>query len=123
MLFNSMQLWYDDRHSTSDRPDSKQTTEQDSARLFSPATTWYGDRRPSPPKPPVKSSGASVWQAIWSALTSNSNEPRVRQIRDRSGHLIWQAYDPITNQTHSFDSENGVRVWIEHRYHQTADTL
>ena len=41
---------------------------------------------------------------IW--IDSNANEKR------------WCAYDPITNRSASFDSEEGLRVWLEQRYYQ-----
>lgn len=31
---------------------------------------------------------------------------------------VWKAYDPVTNRTAYFDSENDLRIWIEERYYQ-----
>lgn len=44
-------------------------------------------------------------------------EPQVKLRRDRSGAEIWQVFDPMTEQTLYFDSEEAVRVWFDRRYY------
>lgn len=51
-------------------------------------------------------------------LFAGNSEPRIRQLRDRSGNLYFRIYDPLTQQTYSFDSDAEVRVWLDRRYYQ-----
>jgi hypothetical protein len=44
-------------------------------------------------------------------------EPQVSLRRDRSGAIVWQVYDPMTEQNSYFDSEDAVRVWLDQRYY------
>ncbi|MGB3310052.1 MAG: hypothetical protein WBG32_24690 [Nodosilinea sp.] len=37
---------------------------------------------------------------------------------DRLGHTVFVAYDPVSQQRHTFSSEQELRVWIEQRYYQ-----
>lgn len=48
----------------------------------------------------------------------NADEPRVWKTGDRTGQVLWHAYDPLTNKYAAFDSENEIRVWLEERYNQ-----
>lgn len=45
------------------------------------------------------------------------NEPKIHQTINRQGTASWKVYDPITEQTSYFDSEQNVRQWIENRYY------
>jgi hypothetical protein len=47
----------------------------------------------------------------------DQSEPRIRQVRRPSGEVYWRAYDPVTRQSASFDSEAAVRSWLEQRYY------
>ncbi|MGD1860696.1 MAG: hypothetical protein ACFB0E_12090 [Leptolyngbyaceae cyanobacterium] len=31
---------------------------------------------------------------------------------------VWRVYDPTSHQTHYFDQENDLRIWLEKRYYQ-----
>ena len=44
-------------------------------------------------------------------------EPQVSLQRDRFGATIWRVFDPMTEQTVYFDSEEAVRVWLDRRYY------
>jgi hypothetical protein len=49
-------------------------------------------------------------------LLTCSSEPQIWQKRDRQGNLVWRMYDPQTNQSAVFASEEEVRIWLEERY-------
>ncbi len=58
-----------------------------------------------------------VWgQTILHALTDHRS-PRIRQ-RMVQGQLQWVAYDPVTQQTRYFSTEQDVRIWLEGRYYE-----
>jgi hypothetical protein len=50
------------------------------------------------------------------ALTAHRS-PRIRQ-RMVQGQLQWVAYDPITQRTRYFLTEQDVRIWLESRYYE-----
>ncbi|MDJ0704456.1 MAG: hypothetical protein QNJ46_14330 [Leptolyngbyaceae cyanobacterium MO_188.B28] len=50
------------------------------------------------------------------ALTTE-DEPLIRIITTPTGKR-WSAYDPINNRSASFDSEEGLRAWLETRYYR-----
>ena len=52
------------------------------------------------------------------AYLCGSTDLSVTVKRDRSGHRVFLAYDPVTQQRHSFSSEQELRVWIDQRYYQ-----
>lgn len=52
------------------------------------------------------------------AYFCGSTEPRVRLKRDRRGNTLFIAYDPVSRQRHTFDSEQALRVWADQRYYQ-----
>jgi YD repeat-containing protein len=55
----------------------------------------------------------------WKTLsTPASDEPQVRQRRDRSGQIYWLVYDPETNRSARLSSEQEVRQWLEQRFSQ-----
>jgi hypothetical protein len=49
-----------------------------------------------------------------------AQEPQVWQSYDRQGNLWWHGYDPMTGRSISRDSETEMRIWLEERYHQSA---
>jgi hypothetical protein len=60
----------------------------------------------------------SVWQQMAAAIGNWFNaspEPRIRQ-RYHAGQSHWQVYDPTTQRSESFATEQEVRVWLEQRY-------
>ncbi|WP_414566496.1 MULTISPECIES: hypothetical protein [unclassified Anabaena] len=64
----------------------------------------------------IKSQFPRVWQRLVLALSS-SNELQVWQTSDRSGHIYWQAYNPMTGRYACFGSEAEIRMWIEMQYY------
>lgn len=70
-------------------------------------------------KPFVKSSlAASVSRALSNvaARMAGTTEPQIWQTHNSMGDILWNVYDPSTNQTSVFYSETEVRVWIDERY-------
>jgi hypothetical protein len=43
-------------------------------------------------------------------------DPKVRQVRDRSGKIYWEVYDPVSRRSLFFSSEQDIRIWLE-RWH------
>ncbi|MFQ3617823.1 MAG: hypothetical protein SNJ57_08890 [Cyanobacteriota bacterium] len=63
-----------------------------------------------------KSRTLGKWvEAVLNRLGS-APEPRVWQRSDRAGHITWHAYDPASNLSATFSSEDEVRGWLEERY-------
>lgn len=60
---------------------------------------------------------SQILQKISRALVVNSNEPQVTHKKDRLGNSYWQAYDRKTNKTYTFGTEQGIRSWLDKRYH------
>lgn len=50
---------------------------------------------------------------------SSSKTYQIWKKTDGIGHTWWYVYDPSTQRTHYFSSENEVRVWIESRYYSS----
>ncbi|NJN86541.1 MAG: hypothetical protein HC881_09795 [Leptolyngbyaceae cyanobacterium SL_7_1] len=46
-----------------------------------------------------------------------SAEPHVWTTHDRTGRTHWKAYDPTTNQSVDWLSEEDLRIWLEKRHH------
>ena len=49
-----------------------------------------------------------------------SNEPRIRQKKNRFGKIFWKIYDPVGKQSFRLDSEEDVLVWLEERHHRNS---
>jgi hypothetical protein len=65
---------------------------------------------------------ASTWIRLWKYLTMlllGSAEPQIWQRRDPDERITWNVYDPLTDDSASFDSENEVRVWLDSRFHHS----
>lgn len=61
----------------------------------------------------------SRWVSVMKSLmTNHAGEPKVYHRRDRQGHSYLEVYDPVTKQTHAFDTAHEVRVWLEQRYYR-----
>jgi hypothetical protein len=58
----------------------------------------------------------ALQRIIESLITSN--ELQIWQTYDRFGKNWWHAYDPVTGQHTSVDSEAELRAWIEKRYYK-----
>lgn len=52
------------------------------------------------------------------AYLCGSTDLSVTVKRDRSGHRVFLAYDPVTQQRHTFSSEQALRAWADQRYYQ-----
>lgn len=56
-------------------------------------------------------------QRIAEYFTSQS-EIKIWQLQARSGKTYWRVYDPNTNRSATFSSEEEVRIWIEELFYQ-----
>lgn len=45
-------------------------------------------------------------------------EPYISEQQNRQGEVYFRVYDPDQNVSHTFDSEESVRIWLEERHHQ-----
>lgn len=45
------------------------------------------------------------------------DEPRISQVRTRSGNVLWHVYDPLSRWSVVLGSEAEVRTWLEQRFH------
>ncbi len=76
-----------------------------------------------PSSSPFRAILQSLWSGIkhsWQAIANfwiGSDEVQVWQSRDRSGHVLWHAYDPKTGTSAAIFSEDELRTWIEERYY------
>ena len=55
------------------------------------------------------------WNQFWdrfAALLVGKSEPKIKQISKNN----WRVYDPTSNRSFSFSSEQEVRVWLDERY-------
>ena len=60
----------------------------------------------------------NVLQKIKNSIErASSNEPYVKQNRDRFGNLSWRIYDRRTNKSYTFGSEREVIAWLEQYYY------
>ncbi len=51
------------------------------------------------------------WLAFYSA------EPLIAWQRNGAGDITFTAYDPVDRSTHTFASEEALRVWLDQRYY------
>jgi hypothetical protein len=60
-----------------------------------------------------------LWQSfclrVYNYLAS-AQELKVWQTRDRKGNVWWSAYNPRTQQSIHYLSEDEMRIWIEQHY-------
>ncbi len=56
--------------------------------------------------------------SLASQVFLGNHQPRVKWWRDAQGHDHYSVYDPHSQETHSFDTAQAVRVWLERRYYQ-----
>ncbi|MBD2090700.1 hypothetical protein H6F67_12630 [Microcoleus sp. FACHB-1515] len=52
-----------------------------------------------------------LWQQLITFFAGNS-DPKIQRIREDN----WRVFDPKTNRSLSFTSEQEVRVWLDERY-------
>lgn len=52
-----------------------------------------------------------LWQGFIAFLAGNS-EPKIQRVSEDN----WRVYDPKTNRSLNFTSEQEVRVWLDERY-------
>lgn len=81
-------------------------------------------RSPLPVAKPVK---VALLRQVWDLGTgaiatllywfASSNEPVIREKRDRSGQLFWEVCDPKTGYRARFVSQDEVLQWLEERWH------
>ena len=66
----------------------------------------------------VFTAGCSILGQLLLKLLIRSGDPKITKIL-RNGQLYWEVYDPYTEKTISFSSENDVYVWLDQqRYRQ-----
>ncbi|NJK72659.1 MAG: hypothetical protein HC926_05160 [Synechococcaceae cyanobacterium SM2_3_60] len=53
----------------------------------------------------------SHWLAFYSA------EPLIAWQRTCEGEITFTAYDPVDRSTHTFATEDALRVWLDQRYY------
>lgn len=56
---------------------------------------------------------------IFVRFFASGNELQVWTKKDRHGHISWHAYDSISGQRVSRDTEIEMREWIEQRYYKS----
>ena len=54
-------------------------------------------------------------EAFFNSLVLTS-EPKIWKKVDTEGKIFWTTYDPVTQKTARFDTEQEVRTWLEQRY-------
>ncbi|MGB3202983.1 MAG: hypothetical protein WBA99_18905 [Nodosilinea sp.] len=52
------------------------------------------------------------------AYLCGSDSVRVAVKRDRQGQTVFVVYDSVSQQRHTFSSEQELRVWVDQRYYQ-----
>jgi hypothetical protein len=60
----------------------------------------------------------SIWNRIGQTVRhwlNTSPEPRVR-MKYSAGQAHWRVYDPTTQRSERFETEQEVRIWLEQRY-------
>ena len=45
------------------------------------------------------------------------DEPRISQVRTRTGSLLWHVYDPLSRRSVVLGSEAEVCTWLDQRFH------
>lgn len=127
MSFTPIESWYNYRRQSlldserSDRPVDQNLT------VKSVASNPIQDKNPqssianiaanSESNNPVKRFNLrSALRKLWQSLTVPSSEPHVWKKGDRQGNIYWKVYDPLTDRSGLFESENQLRVWLEQRY-------
>ncbi len=56
---------------------------------------------------------ALYWAQDW---LLPSDEPKIRYRTNRHGEIVWYLYDPRTQFSAEFQSEDDLRSWLEQRY-------
>lgn len=57
-----------------------------------------------------------IWQAI-AIILPLSDEPQIYQKHDHQGNVYFHVYDPVTNSSFTFHSEQEVLVWLDERFY------
>lgn len=63
----------------------------------------------------LQSTLSLIWDMVLSLL---SNESRIWQRRDRFGKLYWRIYDPSSDRSITFTSEQEIRKWLDQRFYK-----
>ena len=71
--------------------------------------------QPQPASPLIKAL-QRFGQTLVTFLT-NGQSPYIQQ-QWQNGGLVWRVYDPVTQQTQRFYSEDDLRLWLETRYYE-----
>jgi hypothetical protein len=62
-----------------------------------------------------------IWQFFISTL-ADSSEPTAVWKSDRAGNQYLEVYDPSSQKTYYFESEQAALAWFDTRYHATGST-
>jgi hypothetical protein len=71
------------------------------------------------PAKPTRVSWHDRWQQFWREWMRyliQSNEIQVSITYDASGKIWWSGYDPETQRSLHYVSEQEIRAWVERRY-------
>ncbi|MGV0027469.1 hypothetical protein [Phormidesmis priestleyi] len=60
----------------------------------------------------LKSNFIAGWRSVCQSIAANQ-EPQVWQRRDRDGNFGWYAYDPISQRSLHYATEDEVRLWLD----------
>jgi hypothetical protein len=71
--------------------------------------------QPQPTSPVVKALQRMGHTLV--RFLTNGHNPHIQQ-RWQNGCLFWWVYDPMTQQTQRFYSEDELRIWLEGRYYE-----
>jgi hypothetical protein len=72
-----------------------------------------------PTATPIRQTAATRLQHLLRQMViyfCGSNAPRIQHRGDRPSQSDYRVFDPITGQSHSFDSAAEVRAWLDTRY-------
>lgn len=58
-----------------------------------------------------------IWRSL-SRYLSRSNEPQVWQVRSHSNEIRWRVFDPMSERTLFYNTEEEVRIWLEQSRYQ-----
>ena len=48
-----------------------------------------------------------------------TTDPQIWTTKNRNGQVQWNAYDPMTQQSINFLTEDDLRIWLENRHYRS----
>lgn len=58
------------------------------------------------------------WGVALVKFLAPSNEPRIKAINSANG-TAWKVYDPVTQSSHLFTTEESLLIWLDQRYYSS----